>query len=77
MTWKGHVAIVTGAGSGIGKGIAARFAEAGAEVVIAEVNPQRGEAAAQELQAVIETIRLSSFSATTTPYPASTLEWPW
>ena len=51
MTWKGHVAIVTGAGSGIGKGIAARFAEAGAEVVIAEVNPQRGEAAAQELQA--------------------------
>ena len=33
--------------------------------------------AAQELQAVIETIRSSSFSAPTKPYPASTLEWPW
>jgi hypothetical protein len=33
--------------------------------------------AAEELQAVIETIRLSSFSAPTKPYPASTLEWSW
>ena len=50
MDWKGHVAIVTGAGSGIGKGIAEGFAEVGADVVIAEINRQRGEAVVQELQ---------------------------
>lgn len=51
MDWQGHVCIITGAGAGIGRGIAEVFAEAGCEVVIGEVNRQNGEAAAQELQA--------------------------
>lgn len=51
MDWNGHITIITGAGSGIGKAIAERFAEVGAEVVIAEVNPQRGEAVAEDLMA--------------------------
>lgn len=50
MEWSGHVAIVTGAGSGIGRGVAECFAEAGAEVVLAELGRQRGEAVAEDLQ---------------------------
>ncbi len=38
-----QVVIVTGAGSGIGRGIALRFAEDGAAVVVADVQAARGE----------------------------------
>ncbi len=47
----GKVAIVTGAGSGIGLATAKAFAEAGARVVIAEVNDTAGEEAAREIHA--------------------------
>jgi NAD(P)-dependent dehydrogenase (short-subunit alcohol dehydrogenase family) len=45
------VAIVTGAGQGIGKGIALRLAREGAHVVVAEYNPQTAAATAQEIAA--------------------------
>lgn len=47
----GKVAIVTGAGQGIGKGIARRLAGEGAAVVIADYNEETAVAAAQELTA--------------------------
>ncbi len=45
-----RVAIVTGAGQGIGKGIAQRLADEGATVVIAEFNPETAAAAAKEIE---------------------------
>ena len=38
-----RVAIITGAGSGIGEATAIRFAQEGAKVVIAEINSENGK----------------------------------
>ena len=46
------VAIVTGAGQGIGRAIALRLAGAGATVVIAEMNREVGDAVAKEIEAL-------------------------
>lgn len=45
----GKVAIVTGAGQGIGRGVAKRLAQEGAQVVIAEFNAVNAQTAAQEI----------------------------
>ena len=50
MDWNGHVAIVTGAASGIGRGIAECFAEEGADVVVADINANQGARVTAELQ---------------------------
>jgi NAD(P)-dependent dehydrogenase (short-subunit alcohol dehydrogenase family) len=49
--FRGGVAVITGAGSGIGEGLARTAAELGMQVVLADVAPERGERVAAEIRA--------------------------
>ena len=49
MDISGAGAVVSGGASGLGAATARRLHEAGAKVVIADVNPEKGEPLAQEL----------------------------
>jgi NAD(P)-dependent dehydrogenase (short-subunit alcohol dehydrogenase family) len=48
---EGKVAIVTGAGSGIGRAVALRYAEEGARVVLSDINEQGGRESLEALKA--------------------------
>ncbi|NNM05896.1 MAG: SDR family oxidoreductase [Gemmatimonadetes bacterium] len=48
---QGRVAVITGGASGIGLGVAARLAEAGAEVALLDIDDRRGREAAESLRA--------------------------
>ena len=52
MNFKGKIVLVTGAASGIGLATGRAFAEAGAVVVLTDVNIPAGEAAAKDLASV-------------------------
>jgi NAD(P)-dependent dehydrogenase (short-subunit alcohol dehydrogenase family) len=47
---KGQVGVVTGGGQGLGKVFSMAFAEAGANVVVAELNPDTGPETAKEIE---------------------------
>lgn len=50
LSLKGKKALVTGAGSGIGKAVALRFAQQGAEVHVLELNGEQALATAKEIE---------------------------
>ena len=52
MRLKGKKAIVTGAGQGIGRSIALKLAQEGADTAIAEMNPSAGAHTAKEVEAL-------------------------
>lgn len=51
MRLENKIAIVTGAGSGFGEGIAKRFAEEGCKVIVNDLSPQGGERVVGEIRA--------------------------
>jgi 2-keto-3-deoxy-L-fuconate dehydrogenase len=54
---EGRIALVTGAGSGIGAASARRFVEAGASVVAADIHPERVAELAADLGAAVTPVR--------------------
>jgi 3-oxoacyl-[acyl-carrier protein] reductase len=50
MRLKDKIAVVTGAGSGFGAGIARRFSEEGAAVIVADIDTASGERVAREVE---------------------------
>jgi meso-butanediol dehydrogenase / (S,S)-butanediol dehydrogenase / diacetyl reductase len=52
MSINGKVALVTGAGQGIGRGIALRLAKDGADIAVVDLNEDKMTAVANEVKAL-------------------------
>jgi len=63
MRLRGKTAIVTGAGSGFGAGIARRFASEGARVMVADINEAAAEAVASAIGGIAQRVDVSSGSS--------------
>ncbi|WP_068302361.1 glucose 1-dehydrogenase [Pararhodobacter sp. CCB-MM2] len=60
MRLAGKTAVITGAGSGFGAGIARRFAEEGARVMVADINLAGAEAVAAEVEGVAQKVDVAN-----------------
>ena len=69
MRLKDRIAIVTGGGSGLGAGIARRFAEEGASLVLADINGNNAETVASEIREGQSKAIASKWTSLTTMLP--------
>ncbi|WP_457650628.1 SDR family oxidoreductase [Profundibacter sp.] len=60
MRLDGKTAIVTGAGSGFGAGIARKFADEGARVMVADINMEGAEAVAAEVGGIAQKVDVAN-----------------
>ncbi|WP_372837749.1 SDR family oxidoreductase [Phaeovulum sp.] len=75
MRLQGKTAIVTGAGSGFGAGIARRFAAEGARVMLADINPAAAEAAASECGGRAQVVDVSRDASVAAMAAAAMAAW--
>lgn len=79
MRLVGKVAIVTGAGGGIGKGIVLRLAEEGADIVLVDLDPKGAQTVAEKVRAMGRRALVAetdvSNAASVQAMVAETLEW--
>ena len=71
MGLQGKVALVTGAGGGIGLATARRFAEEGAQVVCADLDETTGRAAAEEVGGTFVPVDVASEPAVEAMFAAA------
>ncbi len=66
MRLRGKTAIVTGAGSGFGAGIARKFAAEGAKVMVADINTAAARTVAEEIGGISQTVDVADAASVAT-----------
>lgn len=75
MRLDGKTAIVTGAGSGFGAGIATRFAAEGARVMVADINQDAAETVARDIGGMAQTVDVSQSASVDAMVEAAQTAW--
>ena len=75
MTLEGKTAIVTGAGSGFGAGIARIFAREGAQVMVADINEDAATAVAEEIDGMAQVVDVANGASVAAMAEAARESW--